>query len=129
MREFRKELKAAGEELPKELRRLNKEFAEGVASKARSAHSALYPARTGRHQKGIRSLATQRRAQVQLSAAKAAPGLFGQEFGSGRMAQFPPRTPGNKGYFFYPALREAQPELREAYMEALNKLAGAAFPS
>jgi hypothetical protein len=52
--------------------------------------------------------------------------LYGMEFGSNRLKQFPNRTPnkgrGNSGYFIYPTLRQIQPQLVQKWEEAFSKI-------
>ena len=129
MKAFRSELKQLGPELPKALQKLNKSFAERVATKAQSAYGGLHPARTGKGRRSIRGLASQQRAQVAIGSPSV-PYMLGQEFGSGRMPRFPPRSGGGgrDGYFLYPTITAEIPNLTGDYLDAVAKLSHAAFP-
>ena len=52
--------------------------------------------------------------------------VYGLEFGSNRLPQFPNRSPksgrGNAGYFIYPTLKRIQPEIIKKWLEAFDKI-------
>ena len=129
---LRKALKVAGAELPKELTKANKAAAAFIADEARSNYRALYTQHSGKSAKTIRPFASATRAQVGLGSPKQ-PHLQGQEFGGGRRKrtrQFPPWR-GNKddaGYFFWPAVRDKEFELKKLYAELIEKVTRKAFP-
>lgn len=132
--EFRRELKAAGAEMPRALQKVNKAQATKVVYGARRLYeSSGYRPRTKRTQRrGLRALASQTRAQVALGAATV-PWAAGQEFGSrGRFPQFMRGVSrggrGARGNFFYPAIRAARPRLEDEYLDALDALSRRAFP-
>lgn len=49
--------------------------------------------------------------------------IYGLEFGSNRLPQFPPRSArGRTGYFIYPTLRKLQPELIRDWESAFTEI-------
>lgn len=147
LRAFGRELRRAGGELPKELKRENRAILAPVVGDAqRRWHmTPRSPARppgapttlqVGRG-KAIKSI----RPLVSVSAAKIAigrpslPYVLGQEFGSFgglHKFQFPPRSDqlgaGSAGWFLYPAVRAAIPKLKDQYLAAIDRVSRRAFP-
>lgn len=82
LREFRRELRGIDRELPKELQRENKQFANEVAGMARAAYVGIYTQRSGAGARSIRGLATQTSAAVAIGTQRT-PYMLGQEFGAG----------------------------------------------
>lgn len=126
----RKSLLKIDKRLTKELQKVNKESATEIAERARSEYARWYQPLSGKHQKGIKALATQTKAQVRLdSTARGAGGLLGQEFG-GQAARFREwaGNGGEAGYFFYPSVRDELPAMMERYDERMGALLRVAFP-
>lgn len=52
--------------------------------------------------------------------------VYGLEFGSNRLPQFPNRSPrsgrGNQGYFIYPTLKRIQPEILKKWVAAFDEI-------
>lgn len=52
--------------------------------------------------------------------------FFGSEFGSKNFRQFPERSApygaGNRGYYFWPTIERMAPDIRERYLEALDRI-------
>lgn len=52
--------------------------------------------------------------------------FFGSEFGSKYFKQFPPRSQpfgaGNRGYYFWPTVERMAPDIRERYLQALDRI-------
>jgi hypothetical protein len=125
LRQLNKSLKELGPEFPKEMRKVNKEVAGGVAEHAiRNAHSlggvAAHVVPSIKASAGVNSAA------VALGGL-AHPAAGGAEFGGQRRPttqQFKPwRGAGsNAGYFLYPAIREDADEIYNDYLEALDDL-------
>jgi hypothetical protein len=65
--------------------------------------------------------------RVTRSGAKAGNLLFGTEFGSNRLKQFPPRSPrkgrGNRGWFIFVALERFQPVIVREWLQGYEKIA------
>jgi hypothetical protein len=65
--------------------------------------------------------------RVTRSNAKAGNLLFGTEFGSNRLKQFPPRSPrkgrGNRGWFIFVALERFQPVIVREWLQGYEKIA------
>jgi hypothetical protein len=154
LKEFRKALKQAGDEFPKELRAANLEAAQVVATEAkRRAPKGPHEgtprgARFLAAAESVRALATQRRGQVAIGGARA-PHAQVLEFGG----QIPRRgsnksliakaraghrsfaetgvtslTRVRKQAFLYPALDAKADEVVEVYAAALDRLTKRAFP-
>lgn len=66
------------------------------------------------------------RTRVTRSGAYAGNLLFGSEFGSNRLKQFPPRSPkkgrGNRGWFIFVALQRFQPVIYREWLEGYQKI-------
>lgn len=127
LRELQAELRAVDRALPRELRRVNLQVAQGAAASARSrAAGAKGGARLAR---GIAAVAQQRSAGVDIRdngghASGGTAGALGYEFGSDTYRQFPPWR-GNgptAGYAVYPAIRDARDDMPETYADALEPL-------
>jgi HK97 gp10 family phage protein len=148
LREFRRELKQAGQQWPKELRQANKDAAEIVAADARRR------APRGPHLGGgrvrpvvssIRALASQGRGQVAIGGAST-PHAQVLEFGGtiprrgqtgtaaiqARHGSFAKAglsvTPVRAQPYLYPALAAKADEVVEFYGEALDRVYRRAFP-
>jgi hypothetical protein len=139
LRELRRELRRISTELPKEVKRINIEVAERIVlpeARRRGAASRLNVA-GGQARLGSRGVATikatrqQGKAGVQLGGARV-PWGPGSEWGSTgrnpRARMFPRRSGVSKGFILYPAVREKEPEIREAYAEMMDDLLKQAFP-
>ena len=65
--------------------------------------------------------------KVTRSGAKAGTLLFGTEFGSNRLKQFPSRSPrkgrGNRGWFIFVALERFQPVIVREWLKGYEKIA------
>ena len=65
--------------------------------------------------------------KVTRSGAKAGTLLFGTEFGSNRLKQFPPRSSrkgrGNRGWFIFVALQRFQPVIVSEWLKGYEKIA------
>ena len=65
--------------------------------------------------------------KVTRSGAKAGTLLFGTEFGSNRLKQFPPRSSrkgrGNRGWFIFVALERFQPIIVREWLQGYEKIA------
>ncbi len=52
--------------------------------------------------------------------------FFGSEFGSKNFRQFPQRSEafgaGNRGYYFWPTIERMAPDIRQRYLEALDRI-------
>jgi hypothetical protein len=132
LRDFRRELRRAGEEFPRELRQTNLEAAEIVAKDARRR------APRGPHLGGgrvrpivasIRALASQGRGQIAVGGASTPHGPV-LEFGGTipRRGGTGARTTVRAQPFLYPALAAKQDEVVEFYGEALDRVYRRAFP-
>jgi len=66
------------------------------------------------------------RATVTRSGAKAGLLIFGAEFGSNRLKQFPPRSSksgrGNRGWWIFSALQKFQPVITEEWLKGYEKI-------
>lgn len=142
MREFRRELKALGGDLPKSLRDLNRDIAEPIGAAAR----ASFASRRGvapKVARTVRVFGQQTGAAVQIGGS----GLAGQvtmgaEFGGGKYrsgrpspgggytSQFEPWRGNDRGagYSLYPAVRAGTKDILDRYGDRLEQLARRAFP-
>lgn len=131
--ELRRELKKLDEQLPRELGQANKRIASSIVVPLaqRKARGRSNPKPGSAVINSIRALGSQSRVQVAMGGERVPQGI-GHEFGSVNYHQFPKRSPrqgrGNRGYFFYPAVRESIPEIRDAYGDMLDALTERAFP-
>jgi HK97 gp10 family phage protein len=132
LREFRRELKQAGQQFPKELRQANKEAAEIVTGDARRR------APRGPHLGGgrvrpivasIRALASQGRGQIAVGGVSTPHGPV-LEFGGTipRRGDTGARTQVRAQPFLYPALAAKRDEVVEFYGNAVDRLMRRAFP-
>ena len=125
LRELNKALKELGPEFPKEMRKTNKDVADGVASEARSAALSLGGV-AAKAAPSLKASAGTTSAGVALGG-NSAPWAAGAEFGGGRRPttkQFRPwRGNGpDAGYFLYPTIRENAEQIEGQYREALDEL-------
>lgn len=135
LRDLQKALRELDKTYPRELRVVNKDAAEIVASGARSKAQSL----GGVHAKSapsIKAAAQQRQAGVSIGGPRW-PYAIGAEFGGGKYGkgnptpgggyttQFPPwRGRGTgAGYFLFPTIRRDIPRIEEHYERALDALA------
>lgn len=133
LKELRKAVKEAGDELPKEMRQTNKNVAERIiepAAKERGRQSRRNLA-GGRAALGsvgvasIRTLATQKSATIAMGGGRV-PWAGGSEWGSGgAYRQFPPKNP--EGYILYPTVKDKRDEVIEAYLEEMERFTGRIF--
>lgn len=125
LRELAKALKEIGPDFPREMRKVNKDVAGGVAEHAQ--HNALGLGGVAAHAApSLTSNGGVNSAAVALGGM-AHPEAGGAEFGGGRRPttqQFKPwRGSGSSaGYFLYPAIREDADEIYDDYLEALDNL-------
>lgn len=113
LREFTSDLRSVDRRLPREIRSLNKDAADKVATEARKRA----PRRTGRLAGSIRSGATQRHAYVKTNL------IYGPviEFGwPGHNIEPQP--------YIYAAIGSTRDDVMEAYAEGLEDLMRRAFP-
>jgi len=134
LREFRRDLKRAGDQFPKQLQQTNKHVVEKVVlpeAKRRGSQSRrnLAGGRATIGSKGvatIRALATQRSAAVAMGGART-PWVAGNEWGSGgKYRQFPRKN--REGHILWPVVEELRDEIVEEYRDAVGDLAKIAFP-
>lgn len=128
LREFRLSLKAMSDDLPKDLRQVNKDAAETVAADARNRASSQGGA-LGKAAPSIKAGATQRGGYVKIGGDRY-PFALGGEFGSVQFKQFRPwRGSGDDaGYALYPAKRAKTPHIVERYGDLIDELSRRAFP-
>lgn len=125
LRELNKALKELGPEFPREMRKVNKEVAGGVAEHAQ--RNALAEGGVAAHvAPSLKASAGVNSAAVALGGL-AHPAAGGAEFGGQRRPttqQFKPwRGSGERaGYFLYPAIRSDADEIYDDYLEALDEL-------
>lgn len=144
LKELRAQLKRVDADLPKQMQRENKAFAQRVVPKVQSAYTAAYPkanskSRPNRRRKNtvnaIRAVATQTSSGVRIGGARY-PHMVGQEFGSYKFKQFAPWTGpgpggrGSRGRFLYPTVRGEVPRVIQRYRsEVMDPLFARAFPN
>lgn len=124
VREFQRELRAAGREWPKELRVASRDAAEVVATGARRSFESR-PGVAPKVADSVKVLAQQRSAAVRIGGRRW-PYAMGSEFGSKRYRQFPP--PRRGGYSLYATIAATRDEVVEQYAEAVDRLMRRAFP-
>lgn len=139
LKELRRELRKIDAELPKEIKRINKFVAEQIVLPGARRRGAMPrrnvaggQARIGaKAAASIRALAQQGKAGVAMGGARF-PWIPGSEWGSTgrnrRARMFPQRSGVSKGFILYPAVREKEADIREAYAEMLDDLLRQAFP-
>lgn len=120
LEDARRAFRDHGGGLTKDLQRANKGIAEEVAGESRSRYSEFYAPASGRHQKAIKATATQTKAQVRLDDKGASAGLLAQEFHDGDT--WPQFRGGEGGVFFYPAVGDAVPKMRDRYLDVIGDL-------
>ncbi len=132
LKDFARELKAT--DFKGEIGRINQAAAKPVAVKAQ----ALARARGGSAAKGAKTIkASRAQAKVTIGmGGKAAPWMWGSEFGAKQFKQFP-RWKGNQfqvqpggtvGYILHPVLRRDTKDFEVRWWSEIEKLAAAAFP-
>lgn len=139
--EFRREIKKVDKEFGKELRQVHLAIAKMVAGRAQAAAPA-------RVTKAIRPRATQKSAFVQTRtvppyalgvfwgmrrrsgwyAAHRYRGSSGRQFEPWVGNQWDPGETGGQPYFIGPAINDSVDEVIDMYGDAIEKLAGKAFP-
>lgn len=116
--ELRKTLRQVGDKaLPKELAQANKRAAEIVARAA----AAKVPHRTGKSQKGIRALGSQREGRVRSGGARY-PWLPWLDFGGKRPRDRVGRPKVKQGRYLYPALAEKRDQVADVYEREVRDL-------
>lgn len=124
-------LRAIDRDLPKEIRKAAKAAAEPIAADARRRYAQHYRNRTGKTQRSIKALATQRDARISFGGARF-PHAPGQEFGSDKYPQFRPWSgrvqsgPGSNGKAVYPAVRDGADGFRDRVVAGFDDVARAA---
>jgi hypothetical protein len=145
LKDFRRELKAASSDMPKALRKAQKEIADDVADQARSVASGMggVQAKAAGSIKGYAS-------QTQASVGFPSGGIAGAAFwgtlrhtgwyAAARYAGSPPNTPkwvgnswepgvaGQGPYAINDALADFLPELDDRYLDMIEDLTSKAFP-
>lgn len=126
--DFRRDLKAMGDDLARELGQANRAAAEIVGDRARSKAQSLggVHAKTGPSIKESGASATVR---ISIGGPKY-PFALGAEFGSKQFLQFPVWA-GNgddAGYMLNPAIRETQGQFMAVYEQMLQDLSRRAYP-
>mgnify|MGYP000483430577 CR=1 FL=1 len=128
LREFRADLKALEDRLPRELTKVNKRAAEFLAQRARARGQSLGSV-------AAKAAETLRASGSQLGGyvigGDGAPYFFGAEFGAFAYPQFKPwrGSGGDAGYFVYPEIRASEEEVVDMYGDLLDDLAARAFPN
>lgn len=123
--EMRALLRSIEPGLSKGLQRANKEIAEDVAKKARSAYSARYQRRSGRGENSIRARATQTGGSVAIGGARAPYGP-GQNFGSNHLKRFAPKA--NPDRFIYATVEAEREAIIERHDELVTEVMRPVFP-
>lgn len=120
--ELRRDLKALGKDLPKELRKANKSVADYVADLSASAAYSLGGV-AAHVAPSIKASAGQISAGVTFGGS-AYPMAGGAEFGSQRYKQFKPwRGNGSDaGYFVYPTIRDNAERIESHYTDVIDDL-------
>lgn len=120
-------LRAVDRQLPREMTKANRAFAQSLVPSVQRAYSAKYTRREGRGVGSIRAVATQKTGGIRAGGARA-PYMPGQEWGSNKYRRFAPST-GGEGRFMRPTIRAALPRLRNTYIrEVLDPVLRLAFP-
>lgn len=127
IRELARELRRIDAAFTKELRAASLDVAREVAEGTKTRLSALggsgpMAAST------VKALATQRRAQVKGGGGNTRAGrvFAGNNFGSVRYEQFPPRREPDHG--IYASLRDMRDGLTDRYADAVDRIVSRAFP-
>ena len=110
-------------DLDREMRRVGKD----IADDAKGRYRAIHPRRRGGRgsQRGIRSTTKRGGSAVALGSNRY-PYLAGQEWGSGRYAQFPERN--KEGYFFWPSVVAGADGVLEKVTELIERTNRKHFP-
>lgn len=148
VKEFRRALKRLGSEWPKELRRVHKEIGD-LGLRYSQAEARLMGGVQARSASALRSKANQRSARIGVTPGRGAPmanvAFWGAKAHTGWYAKpryrgGPPQHPpwvgntweaavmGQGPYAINPALARHMDEILDAYAEAIDRLADAAFP-
>ena len=133
LREFRRELRQAGQQFPRELRQANRDAAEVVVPEVRRR------APKGPHQGGgnvqpiaasVRAGGTQRAGYVAVGGARS-PHAPVYEFKGATLPRHASeaRTQVTAQPYIYPAIEAKADEVVEVYGQALDRLTKRAFPS
>ena len=128
LREFQRELRKLGDDLPRELAAANKQVAELVVDKAQRRAATVSPG-ARKSAESLSAARMQRIAAIRLGGNRH-PYAAGYEFGSIRHPQFPPwrGSDANAGYFLYPTIRRENDAIVEVYADLIDAIARAAFP-
>lgn len=138
--QFTRTLAAAGERFPQEIKDANYDVADKLVMYAKEKASGLSRQQMAAA-RSLRATKTQNYAAVRMGSARVQY-AFGAEFGArkrtrtGRIARGFRLWRGNQfmswnggpGYFIHPSIREHGPELINEYMQAVDRIAGEAFP-
>lgn len=144
---LQRDLRAVDADLPKDLRALNLEVAESVASKAQ-ARAVAHGGALAKAAPAIKAGAEQRGAFVRLTASTKYPMVLGAEFGAGQNTRRIGKVRGggirsyvgfrqfdawrgngaDAGYAVYPTIRAENEHIVAAYSERLAQLLDRAFP-
>lgn len=126
MVELRRELRALDSRLPRAIQKANKRAAQLVADRGK----ALLASTGGVGPKAalsVKALAGQAYASVRLGGA-AFPFAAGQNFGSDRYTQFPPRPGSGQDYGLYKAIGETRSDVIAGYDQFIEEGFKEAFP-
>ena len=129
---FSADLKQARRQLREQVAAVGKQTVAPNILKAAQSNAGRYPVRTSAHTIGAKLAATLRVQGGKTTAALVmgnarAPFPMGAEFGSFKYTQFPPHL-GRQGYFLWPAIRQQQAMMRDAYDQAVVRSTEKAFP-
>lgn len=145
LREFRRELKAASADLPKEMRKAQKGIADEVADRAQGVAGGMGGIQA-KAAGSIRGYATQTQASVGFPSGGIAGAAFWGTlrhtgwYAAARYAGGPPNNPrwvgnswepgvaGQGPYAINDALADFLPELDERYLDMIDDLTARAFP-
>ena len=122
-RDLRKVSRESRKALDKELRKVAKPIADAAKRRYRRAHPRR--GRTRGSQRAIRATRARGKPAVALGNART-PYLLGQEWGSSRFRQFPPRAP--EGSFFWPAVVQGADQAHDDIVAAIDRATKRAFP-
>jgi hypothetical protein len=145
LKDFRRELKAASSDMPKALRKAQKEIADDIADRANSAASSMGGVQA-KAAGSIRGYATQTQASIGFPSGGIAGAAFWGTlrrtgwYAAARYAGSPPNNPkwvgnswepgvaGQGPYAINDALADALPDIDEKYLDIIDELAKRAFP-
>ena len=119
-------------EIAKGLAERGAAYAEGAASRSpynqRQAVAVAESIRVSKSDKAP-SFSIGGRQKVGASAFSAGYVIMGNEFGSNRLKQFPPRSPragrGSRGWWLYPAMKRFQPTIAKEWLSGYEKIRNA----